>query len=507
MASTTMIPMLSPNGQSGEIPMDKMQDAQAAGFKVAVEMQAPGGQSGYIPADRVHDAAANGFKMIPSKAPDAVKASYWDALTNPVGSGGAQQGIVGGAQQVGGQAIKSMVQPVAHPLDTLEGIGNMVMHPVDTAKGIVQNFQNDVKQGGYPLALENAAGQVLGTAEGGRAMAAAAAPAASLAVKGAGRALLAGETPEAAYETALKPPPAKYSQPQRSAMVQTALQNSIPVSKPGLEKLGDLIDDLNNKIAGEVGSDPNRPIDTAKVAGYVDQAKARFANQVTAQPDLNAIEATRQQFLAERGAKPGTPAVPPQPIGLYDANGQQIMGPGSPANPPTPPQPIGAADAQAMKQGTYRVLRGKYGEQGSATVEAQKALARGLKDQIADAFPELKGMNAAESKLLDLQPVLERAVNRISNHQPIGIGTPILAGGVKAATGSTGIGAAAALYKAVVDNPVIKSRLAIAVSKGGKIPLAQAMARVSAYSTSLGGAVAAQRGYSSDASPSQSPTQ
>jgi len=26
-----------------------------------------------------------------------------------------------------------------------------------------------------------------------------------------------------------------------------------------------------------------------------------------------------------------------------------------------------------MKQGTYRVLRGKYGEQGSAAVEAQKA--------------------------------------------------------------------------------------------------------------------------------------
>ena len=55
----------------------------------------------------------------------------------------------------------------------------------------------------------------------------------------------------------------------------------------------------------------------------------------------------KQQFLQEQGSVNGQPA----PM-------------------------MNASDAQAMKQGTYQVLKGKYGEQGSASVEAQKALAR-----------------------------------------------------------------------------------------------------------------------------------
>jgi hypothetical protein len=147
---------------------------------------------------------------------------------------------------------------------------------------------------------------------------------------------------------------------------------------------------------------------------------------------------------------------------------------------------MNAADAQAMKQGTYQVLKGKFGEQGSASVEAQKALARGLKEEIANQFPEISNLNANESRLLQLQPVLERAVNRISNHQLIGIGTPIASGAAKAVTGSASVGVAAGVLKSVLDNPYVKSRLAISLSKGAKIPYAQAAARVGAYSASLG---------------------
>jgi hypothetical protein len=165
---------------------------------------------------------------------------------------------------------------------------------------------------------------------------------------------------------------------------------------------------------------------------------------------------------------------------------------------------MNASDAQTMKQGTYRVLAGKYGEQGSAAVEAQKALARGLKEEIANQFPEINGLNAAESKLLDLQPVLERAVNRIANHQTIGIGTPVAGAAAKAVTGSGGAGVVASVLKSVVDNPTVKSRLAIAVSKGAKIPYGQAAARVQAYSTALGSAVGGSQAYSNAGNPNQS---
>jgi hypothetical protein len=173
--------------------------------------------------------------------------------------------------------------------------------------------------------------------------------------------------------------------------------------------------------------------------------------------------------------------------------------------------PMNAADAQAMKQGTYAVLKGKFGEQGSAAVEAQKALARGLKEEIASQFPEIDNLNKAESKLLDLQPILERAVNRTANHQLIGIGTPVAGAAAKAVTGSSGIGAAAGILKAVLDDPWIKSRLAIAVSKGSKVPISQAAARVQAYSSALAASAAGSashdaQGYSFDGSPNQPTT-
>jgi hypothetical protein len=172
---------------------------------------------------------------------------------------------------------------------------------------------------------------------------------------------------------------------------------------------------------------------------------------------------------------------------------------------------MNAADAQAMKQGTYGVLKGKFGEQGSAAVEAQKALARGLKEEIASQFPEINNLNAAESKLLDLQPILERAVSRISNHQIIGIGTPVTGAAAKAVTGSGSAAVVASALKAVLDNPTVKSRIAIAVSKSSKVPIGQAMARVQAYSSALavpaaGLASRDAQAYSSADNPSQPTT-
>jgi hypothetical protein len=475
----TTITMLSPDGVPGEVPIANHDAAMQAGFKTAVTMQSPDGKTGYIPADQVSAAAGKGFKMAQIPSPEDGKASYWDALTNPVGSGGRDQGLLGGITQIGGQAIKALVQPVAHPLDTIEGLYNTVRHPVQTAQGIVQNVKNDYQQGGVPLAAENVAGQVLGAVESGRI----AAPVASAAMKAlpsaVGRSVLLGRTPEGAYESAMKPS-TTIGPADRAAMVQTGLQNSIPVSPAGVEILGDLIDDLNQKIKGTIAADPTRPIDPNAVATRADIAKAKFAQQVNAQPDLNAIDGSRQQFLKEQGAP-------------TDVQGN-ITGPAPSMN---------AADAQAMKQGTYRVLAGKYGEQGSASVEAQKALARGLKEEIATQFPEVGGLNAAESKLLDLQPVLERAVNRISNHQLIGIGTPVAGAGAAAVTGSTTIGKVAMVAKAVLDNPAVKSRLAIAVSKGGGIPFSQALARVQSYATSLGSASS----VSQENSPSDNPNQ
>lgn len=77
--------------------------------------------------------------------------------------------------------------------------------------------------------------------------------------------------------------------------------------------------------------------------------------------------------------------------------------------------------AQQLKQGTYRTLKGKYGEVGSAATEAQKALARGLKEEVAGAVPAVAPLNARESALIDALAVAERRTMMDANKNPVGL--------------------------------------------------------------------------------------
>jgi hypothetical protein len=131
--------------------------------------------------------------------------------------------------------------------------------------------------------------------------------------------------------------------PNPAGLVKTGLQNEIPVSAAGLEKLGTLIDDVNAKIADTIKSDPSRTISRNKVANRVTDVYGKFSNQVNPTSDLAAIADSATEFLN------------------------------------TQPKQIPAVEAQALKQGTYQQLRGKYGELKNASVESQKALARGIK--------------------------------------------------------------------------------------------------------------------------------
>lgn len=283
----------------------------------------------------------------------------------------------------------------------------------------------------------------------------------SVVTDAAKKAMLLGRTPEQAYESALKPS-TTIPEYKRAQMIDTALKQGIPVSRAGLEKLGDLIDDLNDKITNEIGTGQGKTVNKFAVASRLRSVAQQAAKQVNPEGDLNAIASSGNEFLRNQ------------------------------------PNDIPAVEAQELKQGTYRSLGNKaYGELQSSTIESQKALARGLKEELATAFPEINNLNKMEGRALDLQPVLERAVNRIGNHQMLGIGTPIAAGAAKAVTGSSTIAGITGILKAVLDDPVVKSRLAISVSKGGAqrgLTLPQAFAQVDSYANALSAAAAnAQR--------------
>lgn len=256
------------------------------------------------------------------------------------------------------------------------------------------------------------------------------------------------------YQSALKPPPGSNSASDVAKMVSTGLSNEIPVSASGAVKLKALVSDLNNKIAAEIqaGSQQGVTVNKFDVAQRLGSTANRFATQVNPEADLTAIGNSGNEFLRNQ------------------------------------PNEIPASAAQKIKQGTYQQLSDKaYGELTSATEESQKALARGLKEELQKAFPEIGDLNASESQLLGLQPSLERAVRRIDNHQLLGIGTPITAGAVGAVTGSGPVGIAAGIMKAALDDPMLKSKIAIILNRAsqGAQPFSASQARVGLYANSL----------------------
>jgi hypothetical protein len=201
-------------------------------------------------------------------------------------------------------------------------------------------------------------------------------------------------------------------------------------------------------------------IDPRAVAKRVDQAKPRFES-VNPESDMAALGESKAEFLRGRTMEAPYTKIAPSLTGEtgYVDLGQGVM---------KYLQNLTPLEAQNLKQGTYRVLGDKAftGELKAAAAEGQKALARGLKEEIEAVFPEIKSLNAREGSLIELQNALNRFVSREANHQMTGIGTPLVAiAGATTAGAHTGIALGA--IRAVLEAPAIKSKIAIALTRAG----------------------------------------
>jgi hypothetical protein len=465
--------MIAPDGSTGDIPQERAAEAQAAGFKPAVVMTSPDGKMGYIPRERANEALKAGFKVgqpttsVEQQGPSAYGFTPGNLVKN-VGRGLSELGKgavqiaddVGGAilpQRFGGDPITQtkLVQHVVDPMQAeaakaRQGGPGSVGHAIASGIPMIGPYAAN-------LGEQAGSGDIGGAlARGGTQMAAP-----SLVKKIPMPAKVGDFLQRQAsdlYQSALKPSTSLRA-PNPAGLVKTGLQNEIPVSAAGLEKLSTLIDDVNNKIADTVKSDPLRTVSRDKVALRLNDTVNKFKTQVNPTADLQAIADSGNEFMK------------------------------------TQPSQIPVGDAQALKQGTYQQIKSKnYGELKSAAEESQKALARGLKEELNNVFPELKNLNAQDSQLLNLQPALEKAIARIGNHQMIGIGTPIATGAVKAVTGSNGVAAVAGAMKAIVDTSSVKSQLAMALYRAGRakgVTLPVARARVQGFVTSLAAAASA----------------
>ena len=83
------------------------------------------------------------------------------------------------------------------------------------------------------------------------------------------------------------------------------------------------------------------------------------------------------------------------------------------------PKNMPVSQAQQLKMGIYSMLKKKYGELGSDSVEAQKALARGLKEEIEKVVPDVVSRNAKASELWNALNVAERRQLLDLNRNPL----------------------------------------------------------------------------------------
>lgn len=195
------------------------------------------------------------------------------------------------------------------------------------------------------------------------------------------------------------------------AAIQTMLDDGINVSRGGLAKMRDKVSDLNAQISAAITSSSGKTVDKGEVLKAIDALKAKAVKQAAPQEDLAAIDKIAERFRSHPLFQT------PTPTGRMTAQQyQQMLKGGGAIN--DIPVPL----AQEIKQGTYKALGDKsYGEIKTAEVEAQKAIARALKEEISKAVPDVAPLNAAESRLINAGKVLENRLATEGNKNPAGL--------------------------------------------------------------------------------------
>lgn len=169
-------------------------------------------------------------------------------------------------------------------------------------------------------------------------------------------------------------------------IVKTLLDEGVSVTDAGLAKLQRLLTSTNAEIRAAVQG-ATGSIEKKHVAARVLPTAAKVSQQVNPGKDLQAVGGVVDEFISH-------------PV---------VSGPR-----------MSVPEAQAMKVGTYEQIGKKYGEVSSAEIEAQKALARGLKEEIAAEVPGIAKLNARDSQLMAAADSVGRRVALSGNKDPVG---------------------------------------------------------------------------------------
>src|SRR3990167_1695729 len=236
---------------------------------------------------------------------------------------------------------------------------------------------------------------------------------------------------EKLYQSALKPQGKLLE--KGTELAKTGLKERVFLTTGGVERVAAKIDDFESLLGEAIdkANDAGVTISTKGMAGYLDEAKKFFANQLDvadAQKALTEIDALGQNFIAKYG------------------------------------DDIPIKEAQKIKVETGRLLRKYYDRLTSAGIEGQKQGVRYLKEKIVEKAPIVGDINKRLKSLYEFDEALGKSQGRIKNLNLLGLASKI--GG--AAAGPQGLLIGKLLELA--DAPMIKSGAAIGLnelSQGG----------------------------------------
>lgn len=196
-------------------------------------------------------------------------------------------------------------------------------------------------------------------------------------------------------KSAVKPPLADQQSGDAAKGIETMLKQGYNPTRGGVEAMQKKITALADEVTAAI-SNSTATVNKNAVASRLNDAIAKFKNQVNPKADLETIQKAWTEFLTH-----------PDLVGKLNMPVQL---------------------AQALKQGTYRILGDKpYGELSGAATEAQKQLARGLKEEVSAAVPGVAKANAMQSELMNAKNIAERRTLMDGNKNPVSLPTSMAA--------------------------------------------------------------------------------
>jgi len=243
------------------------------------------------------------------------------------------------------------------------------------------------------------------------------------------------------YQSAMKP---TGTLAERKRVVKTALDNDIPLNIEGVGKLELLINDVGSRLDNLILESTNtgKKIPVSKIFEMLQKTREQMKGaKFGVKNKLAELKAFEDKLKADLN------------LGKFKS--------------------LSADELQTLKRSLYEENNWNTKKQ-KGTSGGEQAISdtgRITKELIEEIIPEAKATNKTFGDLLELKPVLERAVGRIGGRDSISIGGGIKASGGAAVAGP--FGAKVAVAQSIFDLPGPKSKAARMIARKSRQGLLQ----------------------------------